>query len=260
MLRILAWFQRKWIYVIWWLILSFFHDSLKGIEQVIISTLAWIHIQVKRWYFTWQKNQLFKVDENSIKQCFATNIVQCCEKYWTAFRAWIVYNNIVDSYIIGGPIQCVVSYRDQCARKHTSWLYEQCAQQNIVQSVKLRHKDRVSVSSAMWCLKRRLWQGVDFLKIYLKFTLYWSNSFSLSFELSSSTFMFSKRVFKTDNSRFIIYISSCSWARLTWSWKKLRNYYKCFHWLPTQLGIPRQITSSKTIFLVCFFFNRQFPC
>ena len=23
-------------------------------------------------------------------------------------------------YIIGGPIQCVVSYRDQCAHKHTS--------------------------------------------------------------------------------------------------------------------------------------------
>ena len=35
MLRILAWFQRKWINVIWWLVLSLFHDSLQGIEQFL---------------------------------------------------------------------------------------------------------------------------------------------------------------------------------------------------------------------------------
>ena len=27
---------------------------------------------------------------------------------------------------IGGPIQCVVSYRDQCAHKHTSYIIMKC--------------------------------------------------------------------------------------------------------------------------------------
>ena len=35
----------------------------------------------------------------------------------------VVVALIVDWNItIGGPIQCVVSYRDQCARKHTSYI------------------------------------------------------------------------------------------------------------------------------------------
>ena len=63
------------------------------------------------------------------------NVMQCKAQYhnrtlnpWlhlTQVRTSIVHKIILlililNSYTIGGPIQCVVSYRDQCAHKHTN--------------------------------------------------------------------------------------------------------------------------------------------
>ena len=60
-------------------------------------------------------NNLFWPDENRLEQCFAANIVQCCQQYWTSCwagtslqSAVTMLNNIVDNL-------------------------EQCGKQNIVQ-------------------------------------------------------------------------------------------------------------------------------
>ena len=56
------------------------------------------------------------------------NRSNCCSFAFTLFTSLIKF---VDRYVsmqlsqtqtIGGPIQCVVSYRDQCAHKHTSYI------------------------------------------------------------------------------------------------------------------------------------------